>query len=54
MFGPVRTTNFGKHFDVVSKPKANDLAYTSLGIKAHTDNPIQKTYARNSNITLYS
>ena len=24
MFGPVRTTNFGKHFDVVSKPQAND------------------------------
>jgi len=42
MFGPVRTTNFGKLFDVVSKPKANDLAYTSLGIKAHTDNPYRK------------
>ncbi len=42
MFGPVRTTNFGKHFDVISKPKANDLAYTSLGIKAHTDNPYRK------------
>ncbi len=42
MFGPVRTTNFGKHFDVVSKPNANDLAYTSLGIKAHTDNPYRK------------
>ena len=42
MFGPVRTTNFGKHFDVVSKPEANDLAYTSLGIKAHTDNPYRK------------
>ena len=42
MFGPVRTTNFGKHFDVLSKPNANDLAYTSLGIKAHTDNPYRK------------
>jgi len=42
MFGPVRITNFGKLFDVVSKPKANDLAYTSLGIKAHTDNPYRK------------
>ena len=42
LFGPVRTTNFGKLFDVVSKPKANDLAYTSLGIKAHTDNPYRK------------
>ena len=42
LFGPVRTTNLGKLFDVVSKPKANDLAYTSLGIKAHTDNPYRK------------
>ncbi len=41
-FGPVRSTNFGKHFDVVSKPKANDLAYTNLGITAHTDNPYRK------------
>ena len=40
--GPVRTTNFGKHFDVVSKPKANDLAYTSLALTAHTDNPYRK------------
>ena len=42
LFGPVRTTNFGKLFDVVSKPKPIDLAYTSLGIKAHTDNPYRK------------
>ena len=40
--GPVRTTNFGKHFDVVSKPDPNDLAYTSLGLTAHTDNPYRK------------
>ncbi len=40
--GPVRTTNFGKHFDVVSKPNPNDLAYTSLGLTAHTDNPYRK------------
>ena len=32
LFGPVRTTNFGKLFDVVSKPNPNDLAYTSLGL----------------------
>ena len=40
--GPVRTTNFGKHFDVVSKPNPNDLAYTSLALTAHTDNPYRK------------
>ena len=40
--GPVRATNFGKHFDVVSKPNPNDLAYTSLGLSAHTDNPYRK------------
>ena len=27
---------------MVSKPKPIDLAYTSLGIKAHTDNPYRK------------
>ena len=40
--GPVRSTNFGKHFDVISKPNPNDLAYTSLGLSAHTDNPYRK------------
>ena len=28
--GPVRATNFGKLFNVVSKPNPNDLAYTCL------------------------
>ena len=42
IFGPVRTTNFGKHFNVISKPNPNDLAYTSIGIKSHTDNPYRK------------
>ena len=40
--GPVRATNFGKHFDVISKPKPNDLAYTGLGLSAHSDNPYRK------------
>tara|TARA_B110000196_G_scaffold272894_1_gene249041 strand:+ start:1062 stop:2141 length:1080 start_codon:yes stop_codon:yes gene_type:complete len=40
--GPVRATNFGKHFDVISKPNPNDLAYTSLGLSAHADNPYRK------------
>lgn len=38
-FGCVRDTNFGASFDVRSVPDANDLAYTSLFLDAHTDNP---------------
>ena len=40
--GQIRATNFGKHFNVLSKPKPNDLAYTSLALSAHTDNPYRK------------
>jgi gamma-butyrobetaine dioxygenase len=38
-FGCVRDTNFGIYFDVRSVPDANDLAYTSLFLDPHTDNP---------------
>ena len=37
--GSVRRTNFGEYFDVKSKPRPNDLAYTSLSLAPHTDNP---------------
>ena len=37
--GSVRRTNFGEYFDVKSKPNPNDLAYTSLPLAPHTDNP---------------
>ena len=37
--GSVRRTNFGEYFDVKSKQDPNDLAYTSLGLAPHTDNP---------------
>ena len=37
--GSVRRTNFGEHFNVKSKSDPNDLAYTSLHISPHTDNP---------------
>ena len=37
--GSVRRTNFGEHFNVKSKSDPNDLAYTSLHITPHTDNP---------------
>lgn len=38
-FGFTRETNFGAHFEVRSTPEANDLAYTSLPLDPHTDNP---------------
>jgi gamma-butyrobetaine dioxygenase len=38
-FGFPRETNFGMLFDVRSVPEANDLAYTSLPLDPHTDNP---------------
>jgi len=37
--GSIRKTNFGEFFDVKSKPNPNDLAYTSLPLAPHTDNP---------------
>ena len=37
--GSVRRTNFGEHFNVKSKSDPNDLAYTTLHIGPHTDNP---------------
>ena len=37
--GSVRRTNFGEFFNVRSKPDPNDLAYTSLPLAPHTDNP---------------
>jgi gamma-butyrobetaine dioxygenase len=38
-FGFPRVTNFGELFDVRSTPNASDLAYTSVHLDAHTDNP---------------
>ena len=40
--GSVRRTNFGEFFNVRSKPNPNDLAYTSLALAPHTDNPYRK------------
>jgi gamma-butyrobetaine dioxygenase len=39
VFGFARSTNFGTSFDVRSTPNASDLAYTSVHLDAHTDNP---------------
>ena len=40
--GSIRRTNFGEYFNVKSKPNPNDLAYTSLPLSPHTDNPYRK------------
>ncbi len=37
--GHVRETNYGRLFDVLTKADANNLAYSSLGLPLHTDNP---------------
>ena len=39
LFGYVRETNYGKWFEVRSEVDAINLAYTNLGLQAHTDNP---------------
>ncbi|NHA02360.1 DUF971 domain-containing protein [Mucilaginibacter sp. HC2] len=39
LFGYVRETNYGKLFDVKTTVNPNNLAFTSLGLSAHTDNP---------------
>lgn len=39
LFGYVRETNYGRYFDVRSEVKPSNLAYTGLGLQAHTDNP---------------
>lgn len=38
-FGHVRETNYGRVFDVRSEVRPSNLAYTSLGLQVHTDNP---------------
>ena len=40
--GSIRPTNFGEFFNVQSVPNPNDLAYTSLALSPHTDNPYRK------------
>lgn len=39
LFGYVRETNYGRTFDVQNVVDAGNLAYTNLGLQAHTDNP---------------
>ena len=39
LIGYVRETNYGKLFEVRNQPSPENLAYTSDGLQAHTDNP---------------
>ena len=39
LFGYVRETNYGRHFEVRTEVNPTNLAYSSLGLQAHTDNP---------------
>ena len=39
LFGYVRETNYGVYFEVRTEVNPNNLAFTSLGLQAHTDNP---------------
>ncbi len=39
LFGFVRETNYGKWFEVRTEINPSNLAYTGLGLQAHTDNP---------------
>ena len=38
-FGYVRETNYGKWFEVRTEVNPTNLAFTGLGLQAHTDNP---------------
>ena len=37
LMGPIRPTNFGRLFDVKTKPAADSNAYTAMALPAHTD-----------------
>jgi [2-(trimethylamino)ethyl]phosphonate dioxygenase len=39
LFGYIRQTNYGRWFDVRAEVNPTNLAYTNLGLQAHTDNP---------------
>jgi len=39
LVGHVRETNYGRHFEVRTEVNPSNLAFTGLGLQAHTDNP---------------
>jgi gamma-butyrobetaine dioxygenase len=42
IFGYVRETNYGRWFEVRAEVNPTNLAYTNLGLQAHTDNPYRE------------
>ena len=42
LFGYVRETNYGRHFEVRTEVNPTNLAFTGLGLQAHTDNPYRQ------------
>jgi gamma-butyrobetaine hydroxylase len=41
--GPVRATNFGPDFHVEAKPEPNNVAYTAVELRPHTDLPYHQS-----------
>ena len=39
LFGYVRETNYGRHFEVRTEVNPTNLAFSNLALQAHTDNP---------------
>ena len=39
LFGYIRETNYGDYFEIRSEINPTNLAYTSMGLQSHTDNP---------------
>ena len=39
LFGYVRETNYGRHFEVRTDANPTNLAFSSVGLQPHTDNP---------------
>ena len=39
LFGYIRETNYGEYFEIRSEINPINLAYTSIGLQSHTDNP---------------
>ena len=39
LFGYIRETNYGRYFEVRTEVNPTNLAFTGLGLQAHTDNP---------------
>lgn len=46
LFGYITETNYGRIFDVRAMPSPNNLAYTSLALGVHTDNPYRDPVPR--------